>query len=301
MNAYRCLFNTDTGVVVGGCPNPPAVSPGAAPDSPTTDDIAARDRLIQQQESLLNAYRCRFDVDTQLVPGGCGDGEPASPPPTDGQEQTGDEPYGTNPNPEPEQPAALLIEVPDEAPSGRCANHIPRWGRDGWQEGDDWREVYNWETLCALRSGYDPSRNRTVSDDEADDLAQRIWREIDVEGKPQRSPAITTCEGEWCTSYTPEQYGIDRHYIQREKGNASVMSLVTLLHELAHALTVGHPTVAVCWITEGDPDYLHDLWQACGHNDIFRCVVNHLYMEYVGIKDAGVCGNAAKLSPVQEG
>ena len=33
--------------------------------------IAERDTLISAQESLLNDYRCLFDVDTQLVPGGC--------------------------------------------------------------------------------------------------------------------------------------------------------------------------------------------------------------------------------------
>ncbi len=30
-----------------------------------------RDSLIAAQEELLNTYRCQFDVDTQLVPGGC--------------------------------------------------------------------------------------------------------------------------------------------------------------------------------------------------------------------------------------
>lgn len=36
-----------------------------------------RDSLIQQQESLLNTYRCLFDTDTHVVPGGCVDGMPA--------------------------------------------------------------------------------------------------------------------------------------------------------------------------------------------------------------------------------
>ncbi|MCY3861455.1 MAG: hypothetical protein OXG67_05760 [bacterium] len=34
-------------------------------------DIAERDRLIAEQESLLNVYRCRFGVDVGVVPGGC--------------------------------------------------------------------------------------------------------------------------------------------------------------------------------------------------------------------------------------
>ena len=33
--------------------------------------IANRDTLIAAQESLLNDYRCMFDIDTQLVPNGC--------------------------------------------------------------------------------------------------------------------------------------------------------------------------------------------------------------------------------------
>ena len=71
LNTYRCLFGVDTGVVPGGCPNPDQVSPGPAPANPTQNDIDVRDGLIQNQEALLNVYRCRFDVDTQLVPGGC--------------------------------------------------------------------------------------------------------------------------------------------------------------------------------------------------------------------------------------
>ena len=75
LNTYRCLFGVDTDVVPGECPNPDQVSPGVAPQSPTQQDIEVRDELIQNQEALLNVYRCRFNVDTQIVPGGCG-GEP---------------------------------------------------------------------------------------------------------------------------------------------------------------------------------------------------------------------------------
>ncbi|MYG94309.1 MAG: hypothetical protein F4138_04860 [Acidimicrobiia bacterium] len=41
-------------------------------------DIAARDRLIVEQEKLLNVYRCMFNIDIQLVPGGCVNSDPAS-------------------------------------------------------------------------------------------------------------------------------------------------------------------------------------------------------------------------------
>ena len=77
LNTYRCLFKVDTQVVPGGCPNPDTVTPGVSPESPTPQDIKVRDGLIQNQEALLNVYRCRFDVDTQIVPGGCIDGAPA--------------------------------------------------------------------------------------------------------------------------------------------------------------------------------------------------------------------------------
>ncbi|MDE0605304.1 MAG: hypothetical protein OXI18_12955 [bacterium] len=77
LNTYRCLFGVDTQVVPGGCPNPDTVTPGVSPANPTPQDIEVRDGLIQNQEALLNVYRCRFDVDTQIVPGGCIDGAPA--------------------------------------------------------------------------------------------------------------------------------------------------------------------------------------------------------------------------------
>lgn len=49
LNAYRCLFGVDTGVVPGGCPNPDLVAPGPAPASPAPGDIEVRDQLIQSQ------------------------------------------------------------------------------------------------------------------------------------------------------------------------------------------------------------------------------------------------------------
>ena len=41
-------------------------------------EVALRDSLIQQQDSLLNTYRCLFDTDTQVVPGGCVDTDQGS-------------------------------------------------------------------------------------------------------------------------------------------------------------------------------------------------------------------------------
>ena len=75
LNTYRCLFSIDTQVVPGGCT---AGSPGQTPaepvpftGTPTQQEVAVRDGLIASQEALLNAYRCRFNRDAQLVPGGC--------------------------------------------------------------------------------------------------------------------------------------------------------------------------------------------------------------------------------------
>ena len=45
--------------------------PSAFTRTPTHQDIAVRDNLIADQESLLNIYRCQFNVDTQIVPGRC--------------------------------------------------------------------------------------------------------------------------------------------------------------------------------------------------------------------------------------
>ncbi|MDE0116662.1 MAG: serine protease [bacterium] len=41
---------------------------------PALQSIVERDGLISAQEALLNAYRCRFDIDTVAVPGGCANG-----------------------------------------------------------------------------------------------------------------------------------------------------------------------------------------------------------------------------------
>lgn len=75
LNAYRCLFDFDTEVVPGGCADgKPVGEPVPLPDvegGPTSIDIEVRDRVVAVQEALLNAYRCLFGVDMEVVPGGC--------------------------------------------------------------------------------------------------------------------------------------------------------------------------------------------------------------------------------------
>ncbi|MXZ78639.1 MAG: zinc-dependent peptidase [Acidimicrobiia bacterium] len=95
LNTYRCLFGVDTDVVPGSCPNPDVVVPGVTPEKPSQQDLDVRDGLIQNQEALLNVYRCRFDVDTEIVPGGCVDGAPA--PVLVEESETGPEPLGPPP------------------------------------------------------------------------------------------------------------------------------------------------------------------------------------------------------------
>ena len=53
---------------------------GAQENGANLEEIVVRDKLIADQESLLNVYRCRFDIDTQQVPGGCTDGHPSRGP-----------------------------------------------------------------------------------------------------------------------------------------------------------------------------------------------------------------------------
>lgn len=81
LNVYRCRFDIDTQIVPGGCtngaPSQPVGEPPLFAGTPNTPEIAIRDILIFAQEALLNIYRCRFDIDTEIVPGGCIDGVPA--------------------------------------------------------------------------------------------------------------------------------------------------------------------------------------------------------------------------------
>ena len=83
LNVYRCLFGVDTEVVPGGCSEgKPALPPAAAQPFDgvfAEEELARRDVLVANQEALLNVYRCLFDVDAEIVPGGCLDGAPAVP------------------------------------------------------------------------------------------------------------------------------------------------------------------------------------------------------------------------------
>ena len=83
LNVYRCLFDVDIAIVPGGCsngkPTLPAAESGPFTGTPSAEEVAQRDVLIASQQALLNVYRCLFDVDTQIVPGGCWDGAPAVP------------------------------------------------------------------------------------------------------------------------------------------------------------------------------------------------------------------------------
>ena len=76
LNAYRCRFNTDTHVVPGGCVDgKPGQAPVASKFSgiPTRKEVLLRDKLIGEQETLLNTYRCHYGIDTHIVPGKCSD------------------------------------------------------------------------------------------------------------------------------------------------------------------------------------------------------------------------------------
>ena len=64
--------------------------PAAAAAGSLVEEIEVRDRLIADQEALLNAYRCMFALDVAAVPGGCANGAPAQP---------GGEPGPPPPNP----------------------------------------------------------------------------------------------------------------------------------------------------------------------------------------------------------
>ena len=119
LNTYRCLFKVDVDAVPGQCPHPNTVSPGVTPETPTQQDLAVRDQLIAEQEALLNVYRCRFDIDTQLVPQGC----------------------ANQPDPQPTtQPAAsgfTAISAGDEHSCGiRADNTIACWGDNIFGQAD---------------------------------------------------------------------------------------------------------------------------------------------------------------------
>ena len=62
-------------LLVGGL----ALVSGAGVSAQTVADVEVRDRLIADQEALLNVYRCMFGIDVEVVPGGCSSGAPKLP------------------------------------------------------------------------------------------------------------------------------------------------------------------------------------------------------------------------------
>ena len=79
LNAYRCQFDVDTNLVIGGCEDGVPIQLVESPTSftgiPNVEDVLERDRSVAEQEALLNAYRCRFGIDTGVVLGGCNESE----------------------------------------------------------------------------------------------------------------------------------------------------------------------------------------------------------------------------------
>ena len=98
LNVYRCMFDIDTQIVAGGCSDgQPRMGPVEAAQflgTPSQGELDTRDTLITAQESLLNVYRCMFSIDTQIVPGGCVDGQPDT-----GDTTTDPEPQPVNETP----------------------------------------------------------------------------------------------------------------------------------------------------------------------------------------------------------
>lgn len=74
-DAYRCRFDIVFRAVSGKCQEGPAVDPAPSTPSPAgVPSIAtAMDGLVAAQQSLLNAYRCWFGIQTKAVTVGCSD------------------------------------------------------------------------------------------------------------------------------------------------------------------------------------------------------------------------------------
>ena len=89
LNAYRCMFDVDAEVVPGGCVNGASAAGPSEPGAVGAVDTAALRRLVVDQEALLNAYRCMFAVDVEVVPGGCSHGRPTAEP-VAGNEESSD-------------------------------------------------------------------------------------------------------------------------------------------------------------------------------------------------------------------
>ncbi len=167
---------------------------------------------------------------------------------------------------------AVLILVPADAPEGRCAEHVSRGG-------------YAWENCAWEQYRDNPEHNRALSNADADALIGVIWEEVEVEGKPAAPPtsALVPANATACAAgggVVVGCYDFEAHHIARSDAFTE-----TLLHEVAHALMRDHPSIAECDQAAFDSEL-----QRCFHNDVFRCVADHLFTEYAGIPTAGVCG-----------
>ena len=171
------------------------------------------------------------------------------------------------------------ITVPTNAPDGGCASEVPKG-------------IYQWERCAWFDYRENPTYHYALSDTEARALIQQIWDEVHVRGKPSRPPtsalvpAGTSCATATGTGIIIGCYQHTEHNIRRLDAFND-----TLLHEVAHALISGHPTITSCASAT-----TNDAYQTCVHNDLFRCVADHLYSRYAGIPAAGVCGTAPESS-----
>ena len=67
------------GLAAGCAPDIPRVLT-VQTDTAVLEEVVIRDELIASQQSILNALRCQFEFETQIVPGGCVDGKPGAGP-----------------------------------------------------------------------------------------------------------------------------------------------------------------------------------------------------------------------------
>ena len=229
LNVYRCMFWVDIRVVTGGCdsaqPNQPATQPSLFAGIPTQQEAITRQQLINAQEILLNTMRCRFGIDTQIVPKGCSNSA---------QTQVG----------------LTTIGLPATAPNGRCANLLA----DG---------VYGWER-CAWRGcEFNEACNPQISEKTAQHLINLIWNEVATQGKPKQPPTnqldptdtFCTLDDEPVSCYVPS-----KHHIRRIEGD-----LQTVLHETAHALVTKSKLSRSCITTDNETEDTicghHDLFR----------------------------------------
>ena len=169
LNVYRCMFDVDIQVVPGGCSNGSPIFPPQKPSpfsgNPTAQDIAVRDQLINDQEALLNIYRCQFSIDTEIVPSGCQDSNVTpEPTPVTTPENLGP----VSPNEEPWSEYVRNVEFATacgfwEGKFGQCHNHP----EDTEEVERRWGELYGCEYRLEDRGcrGYGGARMQQLRDE----------------------------------------------------------------------------------------------------------------------------------------